>query len=417
MHAAGRSGMSVMNEAELDNATGGGGGSTANSGAKNAAEPVSYLEMDKGKQPARGTALCLSGGGYRAMLFHAGVLWRLNETGWLPKLSRISSVSGGSITAGLLAMNWKKLDFENGVAGNFEKLIIDPLKSLASRTIDISSVALGAMWFGSIGDKVAEAYRKYLYGDTTLQDIPDEVPGESPRFVFNATNVQSGVLWRFMKPYMGDYRVGLIKNPEIPLAVAIAASSAFPPVLSPVELDLDPEDFTPGSGTDLQTEEFRTQIVLTDGGVYDNLGLETAWKRYDTILISDAGGGFEPEPDPHRDWVRHSVRILFTIDNQVRSLRKRQAVEAFKAGIKRGTYWGIGADAAKDYSVTKPLDCPFEKTSSLARVDTRLKKLDRETQEKLTNWGYAVSDLGMRQYVDTSIAAPRKFPFQQTGVG
>ena len=46
-------------------------------------------------------ALCLSGGGYRAMLFHVGALWRLNELGLLPRLDRVSSVSGGSITAGV----------------------------------------------------------------------------------------------------------------------------------------------------------------------------------------------------------------------------------------------------------------------------------------------------------------------------
>lgn len=49
-------------------------------------EPVQYLDEDKGKKPEKGMALCLSGGGYRAMLFHAGVLWRLNELGFLPKL-------------------------------------------------------------------------------------------------------------------------------------------------------------------------------------------------------------------------------------------------------------------------------------------------------------------------------------------
>lgn len=374
-------------------------------------EPVHYLDMDAGREPEEGTALCLSGGGYRAMLFHAGVLWRLNELGILPKLKRISSVSGGSITAGVLAMNWHRLNFHEDVAGNFEDEIVLPIKRLASRTIDVSSVALGALWFGSVGDKVADAYRKYLFGDKTLQDITDE-----PRFVFNATNVQSGVLWRFMKPYMGDYRVGLIKDPETDLAVAVAASSAFPPVLSPVELDLDPEDFTPGSGTDLEADEFRTQIVLTDGGVYDNLGLETAWKRYKTILISDAGGGFTAEADPHRDWVRHSVRVLLTIDNQVRSLRKRQAVEAFIAGVRKGTYWSISANAAEDYKIETPLDCPFEKTSLLAGVDTRLKKLDQATQEKLINWGYAVSDLGLRQYVDASIIMPIQFPYRDIGV-
>lgn len=379
-------------------------------------EPVHYLNADKGKEPEEGTALCLSGGGYRAMLFHAGVLWRLNEIGWLPKLNRISSVSGGSISAGVLAMNWHRLDFQNSIATNFADEIIKPIKKLAARTVDVSSVVTGTLWFGTIGDKVADAYRQYLFGDNTLQDIIDEVPGKSPRFVFNATNVQSGVLWRFMKPYMRDYRVGEIKNPQIDLAVAVAASSAFPPILSPVELDLDPEDFTSGSGTDLQGDEYRTQVVLTDGGVYDNLGLETAWKRYKTILVSDAGGGFAAEADPHRDWVRHALRVLLTIDNQVRSLRKRQVVESLIAGIRKGSYWAIDAQAKKDYRITTPLDCPFEKTRLLAKIDTRLKKLDQATQEKLINWGYAVCDLGMRQYVDESILSPKAFPFPGTGV-
>ena len=33
----------------------------------------------KHKEPQDGGALCLSGGGYRAMLFHLGALWTLNE--------------------------------------------------------------------------------------------------------------------------------------------------------------------------------------------------------------------------------------------------------------------------------------------------------------------------------------------------
>src|SRR5262249_61574641 len=52
------------------------------------------------RPPEPGMALCLSGGGYRAMIFHVGVLWRLNEAGLLGSLKRVSSVSGGSITAG-----------------------------------------------------------------------------------------------------------------------------------------------------------------------------------------------------------------------------------------------------------------------------------------------------------------------------
>ena len=50
---------------------------------------------DDDPEPEHGTALCLSGGGYRAMLFHAGVLWRLNDAGLLPSLRRVSSVRAG----------------------------------------------------------------------------------------------------------------------------------------------------------------------------------------------------------------------------------------------------------------------------------------------------------------------------------
>ncbi len=63
------------------------------------------------KPPEAGAALCLSGGGYRAMVFHIGVLWRLYEAGLLKSVKRISSVSGGSITAGVLALKWHKLSF------------------------------------------------------------------------------------------------------------------------------------------------------------------------------------------------------------------------------------------------------------------------------------------------------------------
>jgi Patatin-like phospholipase len=69
-----------------------------------AATPVRPIPGDEqDRQPAARVALCLSGGGFRAMLFHVGALWRLNELGWLKKLERVSSVSGGSITAGVLA--------------------------------------------------------------------------------------------------------------------------------------------------------------------------------------------------------------------------------------------------------------------------------------------------------------------------
>jgi NTE family protein len=355
---------------------------------------------DREGGPAEGMALCLSGGGYRAMLFHAGTIWRLNEAGLLPMLSRVSSVSGGSITAGVLALRWGELKFDGGgAASNYQDVVVGPVRKLAGKTIDAVSVISGALLPGSASDRIAGEYSRYLYGDATLQHLPDE-----PLFIINATNVQTGSLWRFTKPYMGDWQVGRISRPETPLAVAVAASSAFPPVLSPLELDLEDEDYSDKKAP-YHREPFTTRVVLTDGGVYDNLGLETAWKNYKTVLVSDGGGKMSAEPEPKRDWARHAKRILDLIDNQVRSLRKRQVIDSFISGQREGAYWGIRTNI-KDYGLDDALPCDFEKTTRLADISTRLKRLEDEEQELLINWGYAVCDAAIRAHLDGSLRAP-----------
>src|SRR5258708_21713934 len=71
-------------------------------------------------QPEEGIGLALSGGGYRAMVFHIGALIRLNEVGLLRKIKRISSVSGGSITAGQLGTEWEALQLTYDIPANFD---------------------------------------------------------------------------------------------------------------------------------------------------------------------------------------------------------------------------------------------------------------------------------------------------------
>jgi len=347
------------------------------------------------------------------MLFHAGTLMRLNEAAYLGKLDRISSVSGGSITAGVLGLHWKEL----GVTANAPadiSIVVDEIRKIASHTIDIGSVLEGVFGPGNVSARIRDAYDDMLFHGATLQDLPDE----PPRFVINATSVQSTVLWRFSKPFMADYRVGRVRQPRVPLAAAVAASSAFPPVLSPSELDLKKYGcvFEPDSIVDLQTEPYISKAVLTDGGVYDNMGLETVWKDYLTVLVSDAGGHVEAEESPHRDWARHAYRILDVVDNQVRSLRKRQVIDAFKQGARKGAYWGTRTDIL-DYGLQSALPCPFTETMDLARIPTRLKAIEAKQQEQLINWGYAVCDAAMRAHVDSTLPAPVDFPYPGSGVG
>src|SRR5262249_36883002 len=196
--------------------------------------PNAPVDLIPGDDPNRkldqGMALCLSGGGYRAMVFHIGALWRLYESGMLGAIKRFSSVSGGSITAGFLGLKWREFSFQPGnLKKDFVPKFVEPLRGLAGETITADAFILGHVLPGSVSDRVAGSYEAHLFKGATLQDLPDE-----PRFVINATNVQSGALWRFMKPYMRDYRVGEVKKPTVPLAQAVAASPAVPPLLSPV---------------------------------------------------------------------------------------------------------------------------------------------------------------------------------------
>ncbi len=376
--------------------------------------PVRKIPTDpQGDTPEEGIALCLSGGGYRAMLFHLGAIWRLNDFGLLPKIDRISSVSGGSITAGLLGIKWSRLAFnEIGVSKQFLEEVVQPIRELAGKTIDRRAILKGVFGPGNVSQRITRAYRKYLFNNLTLQDLPKD-----PRFVINATNVQSGVLWRFSRPYAWDYRVGKIPNPKIEVAVAVAASSAFPPFLSPLVMKFIESDFEPRTGLDLQRPPYTTKVFLTDGGVYDNLGLETAWKRYKKILVSDAGGGLKDKPRPKRDWGRHAYRAVNIIDNQVRSLRKRRLIGSFISGHRGGTYWGIRSNLPEKYSTPDALPCPFEKTIALADVPTRLKAISATLQEQLINWGYAICDAAVRKHVDPSFSAPDGFPYPGAGVG
>ena len=104
------------------------------------------------------------------------------------------------------------------------------------------------------------------------------------------------------------------------------------------------------------------------------------------------------------------------IDNQVRSLRKRTLISSYKEKQRNGAYWGIRTDIT-NYELAATLPCPSEQTTELADIGTRLKKIDRTTQERLINWGYAVCDAALRAHVDSNYPVPVDFPYPAAGVG
>ena len=350
-------------------------------------------------------ALAMSGGGFRATLFHVGTLRRLVELGVLTRLGRISSISGGSITAGRLAQVWPSLAADPSVA-NFERLVAGPLREFCSRTIDAGAIAHGLFSpFTSASEEIEEEYAKRLF-DTRLDQLPD-----TPVFVVGATNIQTGRSFRFSKKYMGDYRIGLVRNPKLPLARAVAASSAFPPVLSPLVID-KPGTFEAVEGADLATNPaFTRKLFLTDGGVYDNLGLETVWNRCSTVLVSDAGAPFSFGETVHTDLVRQTMRALDIATDQSRGLRKRALIADFRRQERAGSYWGIDTDI-RHYELADALVCKPERVLPLARIRTRLNKFSEQEQGELINWGYALTDAAIRKHAPQLVAgaSPPQWP-------
>ena len=340
-----------------------------------------------------GTALCLSGGGYRAMTFHAGVLRRLNEERHLPRLAFVSSVSGGSITAGILARAWPQLTFRDDRAVDLDELVLQPVRQMARRDLDVRSVLGGLLRpRRSVSEQVAAAYAEHLFGDATLQDLPDE-----PRFVFCATNLQTAALVRFSKRHVADHRLGLARNVPLPLAAVVGASSAFPPYLSPVTLRIPAGAWDPDEPQTLP-EGIRDPLVLTDGGVYDNLGLEPVIKRCAEVLVSDGGGHLGHPARIPTDWVRGLRRVSSVIDHQVRNLRKRMLVEGYKRGDFTGAYWGIRSDSAR-YPVAGPTPFPQERARQLAAIPTRLTGLREEDVDDLLAWGDSICGTALRSWV------------------
>ncbi len=342
--------------------------------------------------------LAISGGGYRATLFALGSLWRINDFGLLPKIKTITSVSGGSIIAAYLAMNWRKLEFDqHGVAINFREIIANPICGFCSKGIDIKAGLSGFFSFkDTIGDRVAYEYDKALFKGVSIKDIP-----EKPDFIFYGSNYQTGSSVIFRRDVISDYKIGIYPNPNISLAKVVGISSAFPPILSPVSLRTNPDNWIKSKNADhFADRNLRTKLMLCDGGLYDNLGIEALWKidgkyRYNHLLVCDAGAPFKVFADLKNNWISQLLRMTDLMTDQQRALRKRTLFTFADQGFYKVAYWGINT-RIEEYKVDSYLINNSESTDRLAFLRTRLNAFNAGEQNALINWGYALSDASIR---------------------
>jgi NTE family protein len=302
----------------------------------------------------------------------------------------------------------------------WESQVAAPFRSLTSR--DLRTGPILERWLSpakilrpqTTVEALARIYQKRLI-DCPLVRLP-----ERPRYIFCATDLYFGANWIFERRQVGDYRAGYIRPPppDWSVARAVAASSCFPPVFGPMILDLTKENLVGGSRPGgVAPSSYLRAFQLSDGGVYDNMGLEPVWKDSQVCIVSDGGAPFPftNETQPFRGLLRY----IAVASNQAAAVRKRWLIASFKEGVMEGTYWGL-TSAATSYSSTDPgrrtvLPPKFYRDdlvkASISCIRTDLNAFSDAEIQILENHGYFLAEAAIQNHLHHLIV-PNPRPFQ-----
>ncbi len=280
--------------------------------------------------------LALSGGGARAMAFHLGCLRALHNLGILDRVQILSTVSGGSVVGALYAANDEPFPaFEERVRAALARGLAGPAIRTAFRTpeglkallcwllIGTANLLFAALtWFlwlcalllpsGARPRWQTESwhlpFRRFASRTTILRRAIDDelfkgkrlrdLQGRRPLLVINAAELRTGSAFYFTPNQSGSWRLGRLAS-QVTLAHAVTASAAYPMFLPALDEEL-PFDKRDGARRS-------ERVTLTDGGVYDNLGLAPLWpdrdpsislnvEPVDTIICCRAGYGLRHDP-------------------------------------------------------------------------------------------------------------------------
>src|SRR6516162_9078286 len=149
--------------------------------------------------------LALSGGGFRASLYHLGLIRFLRDAGLLSQVSHITSVSGGSILAAHLVLNWDRYNGSpsecDAAASEFLSFVRLDVRNRITRRFPLTLPLRWPRWLLRRSNRKLSRtglleyyYEEYLYGDTSLFELP-----EKPQLHILATNLSEGCLCSFHK--------------------------------------------------------------------------------------------------------------------------------------------------------------------------------------------------------------------------
>jgi NTE family protein len=245
--------------------------------------------------------LSFSGGGTRAAALAYGVLAKMREIAvdskgknLLDEVDVISTVSGGSFTGAYYTLFGDRIFTEfkdkflyRDLEGELFRKVINP----------VNWWRLASPYFSRI-DLAAEMYDESIFDGRTYGTLVQKA--KKPFLIVNATNLYQGARFEFTGKqfcYLGsDIR-------SYPMARAVAASSAFPLLLSPISLvnyplpaggKINIEDelalgdylnnkrrYWAARNNEIYADEKEHPFVhLMDGGLADNLGLRAVYDLY-----------------------------------------------------------------------------------------------------------------------------------------
>ncbi|MFT4923933.1 MAG: NTE family protein [Phenylobacterium sp.] len=280
--------------------------------------------------------LALSGGGVRAMAFHAGLLKYLAEKNAFEQVKRISSVSGGSLLVGLI---YKENDYRWPDSSHYQNVIYPQIKRHLTRS-NLQANALRHLLFKpknwqyclSRANVVAQSIEHSWGISGSVSQIPAK-----PEWSINGTTAENGKRFRFKHDNCGDYSLGYAAAEGFALSHALAMSAAFPGGIGPLVLHSNQFDWqkrpkwNSPSGSERSVKLPFAKLHIYDGGVYDNLGCEPFFdsgkgkpkRQGEHIFVSDAGSplGTDKHPGPLSPF--RLTRIVDITTEQCRALRVR----------------------------------------------------------------------------------------------
>jgi NTE family protein len=375
-------------------------------------------------------ALALSGGGFRASIFHLGVLRRLAELGWLQRVDVLSTVSGGSIIGAFAVMRWPQWIQAGADGAAFEQIIAQPfLRRVQQRNFLLEWLSRSPLWplrkavnrQFTRTQAAVELLDQWFFQGLTCNQLP-----ERPLLVLNATSLHSIRSWRFTKGGLGDSRIGYSNwnGRPLPLALAVCASASFPPVFPPLRIRRGDYSFSGPSYGETPLPDFDF-IPLTDGGVYDNSGMEALFKptllpggklleKPEFLLVSD--GGAPPRYDFRSSGLPAMTEglLLYRADQiareQVTAVRTRWLMEQITTGKRQGLLVSLRSALDRIGTSKSKLYCEFVSNaqqipaSLLPRIRGIRTSLDRFTTTEcsaLMYHAYLMTDCFLWCYRDT----------------